>query len=42
MLHRFPDQAPFETRIMELELACTLGSEAMKTELAENYTGLPY
>jgi len=42
MLHRFPDQAPFETRIMESELAYTLGSEAMKTALAENYVGLPY
>ena len=42
MLHRFPDQAPFDTRITETELAYTLESEAMKTALAENYIGLPY
>jgi p-hydroxybenzoate 3-monooxygenase len=42
MLHRFPEQAPFEARILETELAYTLGSEAMKTALAENYIGLPY
>ncbi|MEP3438645.1 MAG: 4-hydroxybenzoate 3-monooxygenase [Hoeflea sp.] len=42
MLHRFPDQAPFEARILETELAFTLGSEAAKTALAENYVGLPY
>jgi p-hydroxybenzoate 3-monooxygenase len=42
MLHRFPEQAPFEARILETELAYTLGSEAMKTALAENYVGLPY
>ncbi|OCW57648.1 4-hydroxybenzoate 3-monooxygenase [Hoeflea olei] len=42
MLHRFPDQAPFEARIVETELAYTLGSEAAKTALAENYVGLPY
>jgi len=42
MLHRFPDQAPFDARITETELAYTLESEAMKTALAENYIGLPY
>jgi len=42
MLHRFPDQTPFDARITETELAYTLESEAMKTALAENYIGLPY
>ena len=42
MLHRFPDQAPFDTRITQTELAYTLESDAMKTALAENYIGLPY
>lgn len=42
MLHRFPDHAPFETRILETELAYTLGSDAAKAALAENYVGLPY
>ena len=42
MLHRFPEQAPFEARILETELAYTLQSEAAKMALAENYVGLPY
>jgi p-hydroxybenzoate 3-monooxygenase len=42
MLHRFPEQAPFDARILETELAYTLESEPMKTALAENYIGLPY
>lgn len=42
MLHRFPDNAPFENRILETELAYTLESQAAKTALAENYVGLPY
>jgi p-hydroxybenzoate 3-monooxygenase len=42
MLHRFPDHAPFEARILETELAYTLESQAAKSALAENYIGLPY
>lgn len=42
MLHRFPDQTPFDARITQTELAYTLESEAMKKALAENYIGLPY
>jgi len=42
MLHRFPEQAPFEARILETELAYTLQSESAKMSLAENYVGLPY
>ncbi|MDF1607665.1 4-hydroxybenzoate 3-monooxygenase [Hoeflea sp. YIM 152468] len=42
MLHRFPNQTPFEARILEAELAYTLESEATKAALAENYVGLPY
>ena len=42
MLHRFPEQAPFEARILETELAYTLESEAARMALAENYVGLPY
>lgn len=42
MLHRFPDHAPFERRILETELAYTLESDAAKSALAENYVGLPY
>ena len=42
MLHRFPEQSPFEARILETELAYTLQSDAAKMSLAENYVGLPY
>ncbi|SOE09040.1 p-hydroxybenzoate 3-monooxygenase [Hoeflea halophila] len=42
MLHRFPNQAPFDAKMTETELAYTLDSEAMRTALAENYVGLPY
>ncbi|AKH99814.1 4-hydroxybenzoate 3-monooxygenase [Hoeflea sp. IMCC20628] len=42
MLHRFPEQAPFEARILETELGYTLDSDAAKAALAENYVGLPY
>ncbi|MBJ3775796.1 4-hydroxybenzoate 3-monooxygenase [Acuticoccus mangrovi] len=42
MLHRFPDQTPFDQRIQEAELDAVATSEAAQTVLAENYTGLPY
>lgn len=42
MLHRFPEQAPFEARILETELSYTLESGAARAALAENYVGLPY
>jgi p-hydroxybenzoate 3-monooxygenase len=42
MLHRFPDQTPFEQRIQESELDYIAGSRAAQASLAENYTGLPF
>ena len=42
MLHRFPDHAAFEARILDAELAYTLSSDAALAALAENYVGLPY
>jgi len=42
MLHRFPDTDDFGQRIQEAELAYLERSAAAQTQLAENYTGLPY
>ncbi|SFO86627.1 4-hydroxybenzoate 3-monooxygenase [Tranquillimonas alkanivorans] len=42
MLHRFPDQSPFDQRMQESDLAYLESSEAAQTALAENYVGLPF
>jgi p-hydroxybenzoate 3-monooxygenase len=42
LLHRFPDTDDFAQRIKEAELASLERSAAAQTQLAENYTGLPY
>ena len=42
MLHRFPDQSPFDQRMQESELAWLESSAPAQTALAENYVGLPY
>ena len=42
MLHRFPDQSPFEQRMQEAELDYLETSVAAQRALAENYVGLPY
>jgi p-hydroxybenzoate 3-monooxygenase len=41
LLHRFPDQSPFDTRIQQAELAYLASSEVAQSALAENYVGLP-
>ena len=41
MLHRFPDEGPFAQRIQAAELDYLASSEAARTAMAENYTGLP-
>lgn len=41
-LHRFPDQAGFDQRIQETELAYLESSRIARAALAENYVGLPY
>ncbi len=41
LLHRFPDQTPFDQRAQEQELSYLAGSTAAQTALAEQYVGLP-
>jgi p-hydroxybenzoate 3-monooxygenase len=42
MLHRFPDNTPYEDQLQETELAYLLSSDAAKSVMAENYVGLPF
>ena len=42
LLHRFPDQTPFDQRAQEQELTYLASSEAAQRSLAEQYVGLPY
>jgi len=42
LLHRFPDDTPFEQRMQQAEIAYLQQSEAAQRSLAENYVGLPY
>lgn len=42
MLHRFPDESPFDRRIQAAELDYLRESPAAQKALAENYVGLPY
>jgi p-hydroxybenzoate 3-monooxygenase len=42
MLHRFPDERPFDRRLQAGELDYLRESEAAQKALAENYVGLPY
>jgi len=41
LMHRFPEDGPFEHRMQKAELAYVEGSRAMQTAIAENYVGLP-
>jgi p-hydroxybenzoate 3-monooxygenase len=41
LMHRFPDDAPFDRRMQLAELDYVATSEAMRTVIAENYVGLP-
>lgn len=41
LLHRFPDQGPFGSRLQSAELDYLASSEAAQRSLAENYVGLP-
>jgi len=41
LLHRFPDNSPFDGRLQETELAYLFSSEKALASLAENYVGLP-
>jgi p-hydroxybenzoate 3-monooxygenase len=41
LLHRFPDQTPFDRRAQEQELGYLASSVAARSALAEQYVGLP-
>jgi p-hydroxybenzoate 3-monooxygenase len=41
LLHRFPENNPFEMRMQDAEFAYLEGSRAAQMALAENYVGLP-
>jgi p-hydroxybenzoate 3-monooxygenase len=42
LLHRDPDQSPFERKMQQAELAFLRGNAAAQQAMAENYVGLPY
>ena len=42
LLHRFPDDSPFERRLKETELDYLFSSQNALASLAENYVGLPF
>ena len=41
LMHRFPEDGPFEHRMQRAELDYVASSRAMQTAIAENYVGLP-
>jgi p-hydroxybenzoate 3-monooxygenase len=41
LMHRFPDDGPFERRMQLAELDYIANSAAAQTSIAENYVGLP-
>lgn len=41
LMHRFPDDGPFERQMQMAELDYIAGSVAAQTSIAENYVGLP-
>ncbi len=41
LLHRFPDQSPFDVRLQEVELDYVLSSEHAMRSMCEQYAGLP-
>jgi len=42
MLHRFPDNIPYDDKLQDTELAYLFSSEVAMRSLAENYVGLPF
>ena len=42
LLHRFPQNSPYENRLQRTEMEYLFSSEAAMTSLAENYVGLPF
>jgi p-hydroxybenzoate 3-monooxygenase len=42
MLHRFPDNIPYDDKLQQTEMAYLFSSDAALRSLAENYVGLPF
>ena len=42
LLHRFPEQTPFERKLQDTDLAYLFSSRQALASLAENYVGLPF
>jgi p-hydroxybenzoate 3-monooxygenase len=42
LLHRFPENSPFDQRLQETDLAYLFSSQRALAALAENYVGLPF
>lgn len=42
LLHRFPDNIPYDDKLQQTDLEYLFSSEAALTSLAENYVGLPF
>lgn len=42
LMHRFPEDGAFGTKVQQAELDYLTGSKAAMTAMAENYVGLPY
>ncbi|MEM7746012.1 MAG: 4-hydroxybenzoate 3-monooxygenase [Pseudomonadota bacterium] len=42
MLHRYPDQSPFDLRMQAVDVAFLRTNQAAQKAFAENYVGLPY
>jgi p-hydroxybenzoate 3-monooxygenase len=42
LLHRFPDNIPYDDKLQQTDLAYLFSSEAAMRSLAENYVGLPF
>ena len=42
LLHRFPDNIPYDDKLQETDMSYLFSSEAAQRSLAENYVGLPF
>ncbi|MDO5611907.1 MAG: 4-hydroxybenzoate 3-monooxygenase [Paracoccus sp. (in: a-proteobacteria)] len=42
LLHRFPDQSPFDLKMQQADIAFLRDNESQQRAFAENYVGLPY
>lgn len=42
LMHRYPDQSPFDIKMQQAEIAFLKSNQAAQKAMAENYVGLPY